>query len=204
MVTGSGSPISDMDTHQLGCKQYPFRCLEDFAMRGTAMIVHGKDRLAPLTMLTVTLFGGCLAGCTVQSSSGLQPSASLANSETPPPLTLKCETPDAGLLAAMTQEAAAATIPGSTIELSNPSVVDAGAGQQAFSFSWIGRSGDIGQNGPLKTYVAKIGDNNPSTWQEIPYDTAIVDPYGKHPELSQDDENILLAAHAALRCMMGG
>jgi len=119
-------------------------------------------------------------------------------------LTLQCETPDAGLLAAMTQEATAATIPGSTIELFNPSVVAAGAGRQAFSFGWIGRAGDIAQQGPSKTYVAKIGDNDPSTWQEIPYGTAIVDPYGKHPELSQDDENVLLAAHASLGCMMGG
>ena len=103
----------------------------------------------------------------------------------------------------MTSVAAAATSPGSTIDLGRTAVVDAGAGQQAFSFSWIGRAGNLSQQGPLKTYVAKIGDNDPSTWQEIPYDTAIVDTYGTHPELSQDDENVLLAAHAALGCMMG-
>jgi len=120
------------------------------------------------------------------------------------PLTLQCETPDSGLLAAMTGVAAAATLPGSTIDLGRTAVVDAGAGQQAFSFGWIGRSGTIAQQGPLKTYVARIGDNDSSTWQEIPYDTAIVDPYGKHPELSVDDENVLLAAHAALGCVMGG
>jgi len=104
----------------------------------------------------------------------------------------------------MTSVASAATLPGLTIELINPSAVDAGAGRQAFAFSWIGRSGDTAQQGPLKTYVADVGSNDPSTWQEIPYDTAIVDPYGKHPELSEGEENALLAAHAALGCTMGG
>jgi len=150
-------------------------------------------------MLLVALVGG-VVGCSAQTGAGS--AASPMTSEVP--LTLQCETPDSGLLAAMTSVAAAATSPGSTIDLGRTAVVDAGAGQQAFSFSWIGRAGGIAQQGPLKTYVAKIGDNDPSTWQEIPYDTAVVDPYGKHSELSQDDENVLLAAHAALGCTMGG
>jgi len=104
----------------------------------------------------------------------------------------------------MTSMATAATLPGSTIDFIRPSVVNAGAGRQAFAFSWIGRSSDISQQGPLKTYVAKIGDNTPSDWQEISYDDAIAYPYGDHPGMSQDDQNALIAAHVALGCLMGG
>jgi len=153
-------------------------------------------------MLLAALFGGA-AGCSAQPVAETPVSVSPA-SEAPVPLTLQCETPDAGLLAAMTGVAAAATLPGSTIKLINPSAVDAGGVRQAFAFSWIAQVGDISQSGPSKTYVGNVGDDDPSTWQEIPYDTAIVDPYGKHPELSVDDETALLAAHAALGCTMGG
>jgi len=107
-------------------------------------------------------------------------------------------------MAAMTQVATAATIPGSTIELLNPTVVDAGAGRQAFSFSWIGRAEDTAQQGPSEIYVAKTGDNDQDDWWGIPYNVAIVDPYLMHPELPLGQQNALLAAHAALRCMMGG
>ena len=85
-----------------------------------------------------------------------------------------------------------------------PSVVNAGAGRQAFAFSWIGHVGGGGQQGPLNIYVARVGDNTPSDWQEISYDDAIAYPYGDHPGMSQDDQNALIAAHVALGCLMGG
>jgi len=161
---------------------------------------------APFLAVVAVFVSGCAASVASGSEFATpnEVSSSPAVSESPVPLTLQCETPDAGLLAAMTSVATAATLPGSTLDLINPSVVDAGAGRQAVSFSWIGHSGDTAQQGPLNTYLADVGNNDPSTWQEIPYDTAIVDPYGKHPELSVDDENALLAAHAALGCTMGG
>gem|GEM_PF-6894512 len=91
-----------------------------------------------------------------------------------------------------------------SIELSNTVVVEAGSGKQAIGFSWTARKdGSASSDGPL-VFLAPDGSTNASVWQQIPYESAKPDPYGQHPDLSQDENNLLLAEHAALMCTMGG